>query len=233
MVLSLEMGNAMVARVSESERVIAAGTFLFANFEPEELETALELLKARRKRFPKGAFLQRIGEPFSHFGIVLAGEIECSFQNEGFGKIDMNRFTAGETYGAALACAGVSSSPMQVAAVSDADVLLLDFSSIESSSEGTVEAKLALNMVRVLARQNLLLNRKVRIFGQSSIRDRLAVYLAECATDDRGFAIVPYSQTALARYLGVNRSALSREIGRMRDEGLLVTDGTRMRLKHG
>ena len=80
---------------------------------------------------------------------------------------------------------------------------------------------------------NLHLNRKVRIFGQSSMRDRLAVYLAECETDDQGFAIVPYSQTGLARFLGVNRSALSREMGRMRDEGVLVTDGSRMRLARG
>ena len=220
----------MAVRINEVERTIAAGSLLFENLEPEELETAFELLRARRKHLPKGSFLQRAGEPFSHFGIVLAGEIECSFQNEGFGQIGVNRFTAGETYGAALACAGIGASPMQVTAISDADVLLLDFSSIGSSSGGPVEAKLAQNMVRVLERQNLHLNRKVRIFGQSSMRDRLAVYLAECATDDQGFAIVPYSQTGLARYLGVNRSALSREIGRMRDEGILVTDGTRMRL---
>lgn len=222
----------MSVKISTVERAIAAGSLLFDGFDSEELESAFDLLRARRGHFPKGSFLQRIGEPFSYFGIVLSGEVECSFHNEDFGQIGMNRFTAGETYGASLACAGVDASPMQVVALSDADVLLLDFSSIGYSSGGPVEARLALNMVRVLSRRNLHLNRKVRIFGQSSMRDRLAVYLAECETDDQGFAIVPYSQTGLARFLGVNRSALSREMGRMRDEGILVTDGTRMRLTH-
>lgn len=222
----------MAAKINEVERTIASSSLLFDNIGPEELETSFELLRARRKHFPKGSFLQRAGEPFSQFGIVLAGEVECSFQNEDFGQIGMSRFTAGETYGAPFACAGVDASPMQVIALSDADVLLLDFTSLNAAPGGSVETRLALNMVRVLARQNLYLNRKVRIFGQSGIRDRLAVYLADCETDDQGFAIVPYSQTDFARYLGVNRSALSREIGRMRDEGILVTDGMRMRIAH-
>ncbi len=224
------MGYAMTARISAGERSIAASSLLFEGLGDEGLESAFELLKARRRHFPKGSFLQRIGEPVSHFGIVLTGELECSFHNEGFGQVGMSRFTVGETYGVTLACAGVDESPMQVVALSDADVLLLDCSTLASSSKEPLVARLALNMVRVLARQNLHLNRKVRILGQSSMRDRLAVYLAECETDDQGFAIVPYSQTDLARFLGVNRSALSREIGRMRDEGVLVTDGMRMRL---
>lgn len=220
----------MAVKLNTVEHAIAAGSILFAGFDTEELKLAFELLGARKRHFPKGSLLQRIGEPFSHCGIVLSGEVECSFHNEGFGQVGVNRFTAGETYGASLACAEVDTSPMQIAAFSDADVLQLDFSSLGLSSNETIELRLALNMVRVLSKQNMHLNRKVRIFGQSSMRDRIAVFLSECETDDQGFAIVPYSQTGLARFLGVNRSALSREMRRMRDEGILVTDGSRMRL---
>lgn len=223
----------MAARISVVERAIAAGSLLFDGFGSEELETAFDLLGALRRHVSKGSFLQRVGEPFTRFGIVLAGEVECSFHNEGFDQIGMSRFTTGETYGASLACAGVDASPVQIVALSDTDVLLLDCSSLESSLGEPVAVKLTLNMLHALARQNLHLNRKVRIFGQSRMRDRLAVYLAECETDDQGFAIVPYSQTDLARFLGVNRSALSREMGRMRNEGALVTDGSRMRLTKG
>ncbi|MCI6681417.1 MAG: helix-turn-helix domain-containing protein, partial [Parafannyhessea umbonata] len=45
-----------------------------------------------------------------------------------------------------------------------------------------------------------------------------------------GWVTVPLSQTALAQFIGGNRSAVSREMGRMVDEGVLERDGNRMRL---
>ena len=41
---------------------------------------------------------------------------------------------------------------------------------------------------------------------------------------------IPYSREALAAFLCVNRSALSRELGRMEQEGILQTKGKRFAL---
>ena len=74
------------------------------------------------------------------------------------------------------------------------------------------------------------MNQKVRILSQKGLRDRILFYLDTLPKDKNGFVKIPFTRTALAEYLGVNRSALSREIGRMQNENLLIVDGSKMKL---
>ena len=74
-----------------------------------------------------------------------------------------------------------------------------------------------------------ILNQKVRILSQKSQRDRILIYLGTLPKDKNDFVKIPFTKTALAEYLGVNRSALSRELGRMQNEGLLVIDGKKIK----
>ena len=100
----------------------------------------------------------------------------------------------------------------------------------QSDVHSPVRVVLAENLIKSLARKNLILNQKVRILSQKSLRDRILIYLGTLPKDKNGFVKIPFTQTALAEYLGVNRSALSRELGRMQNEKLLIVDGRRMKL---
>ena len=81
--------------------------------------------------------------------------------------------------------------------------------------------KLAQNLIRGLAAQNVYQNRKVRILSQKKLRDRIGIFLGEMLRQPDGAIRVELTTTAMAEFLGVNRSALSRELGAMQDEGLL------------
>ena len=78
-----------------------------------------------------------------------------------------------------------------------------------------------------MAYYNVLIN---RIANQKSLRDRILIYLHSLAPDSEGYLHVPFTQTALAEFLGVNRSALSRELGRMQDENLIEVNDKKMKL---
>ena len=80
------------------------------------------------------------------------------------------------------------------------------------------------------ARQVLAFNTKVRILGQKRLRDRLKIYLQTLTPNADGVYVLPYSRTSLADFLCVDRSALSRELCRMRDEGILSFSGSRIRI---
>ena len=133
-------------------------------------------------------------------GLLLKGKIESSFQNENYNQITMHTFTGGYLFGEALVINDAKNSPVQVRAVEDCIILFVDF-----------------------------LNQKVRILSQKSLRDRILIYLGTLPKDKNGFVKIPFTQTALAEYLGVNRSALSRELGRMQNEGLLIVDKEKMK----
>ena len=77
-------------------------------------------------------------------------------------------------------------------------------------------------MLGELAEKNLRLNEKLTHMGQRTTRAKLMSYFSAEAQRRGGYEFdIPFSRQQLADYLGVERSGLSLELGKMRDEGLL------------
>ena len=78
------------------------------------------------------------------------------------------------------------------------------------------------NLLGELAEKNLRLNEKLTHMGQRTTRAKLMSYFSAEAQRRGGYEFdIPFSRQQLADYLGVERSGLSVELGKMRDEGLL------------
>ena len=205
--------------------------YLFEGISDEQLSEAIKILNGRIKKIEKGEYVVRLGDVLHSAGLLLKGKIESSFQNENFDQITMHTFVGGYLFGEALVINGAKNSPVQVRAVEDCIILFIDLVEIyRSDNHSSVRVILAENLIRSLARKNLILNQKVRILSQKGLRDRILFYLDTLPKDKNGFVKIPFTRTALAEYLGVNRSALSRELGRMQNENLLIVDGSKMKL---
>ena len=205
--------------------------YLFDNVDDEQLPEAIKLLNGRIKKVEKEDFIVQLGGVLQNAGLLLKGKIESSFQNENFDQITMHTFGGGYLFGEALVINGIKNSPVQVRAVEDCIILFIDLAEIyQSDIHSPLRVILAENLIKSLARKNLILNQKVRILSQKSLRDRILIYLGTLPKDKNGFVKIPFTQTALAEYLGVNRSALSRELGRMQDEELLTVEGKKINL---
>ena len=204
--------------------------YLFDGIKDEQLPEAIKLLNGRIKRVEKDDFIVKLGGVLRNAGMLLKGRIESSFQNENYDQITMHTFGGGYLFGEAIVINSAKNSPVQVRAVEDSIVLFIDLSAIyQSEIASPLRTILAENLIKSLARKNLILNQKVRILSQKSLRDRILIYLGTLPKDKNGFIKIPFTQTALAEYLGVNRSALSRELGRMQNEGLLIVDKEKMK----
>ena len=205
--------------------------YLFDGIKDEQLTEAIKLLNGRIRKVEKDDFIVQLGGVLRNAGLLLKGKIESSFQNENYDQITMHTFGGGYLFGEAIVINSAKNSPVQVRAVEDSIVLFIDLSAIyQSDVHSPILVVLAENLIKSLARKNLILNQKVRILSQKSLRDRILIYLGTLPKDKNGFVKIPFTQTALAEYLGVNRSALSREIGRMQNEERLIVDGRRMKL---
>ena len=204
--------------------------YLFDGINDEQLPEAIKLLNGRIKKVEKDDFIVQLGGVLRNAGLLLKGKIESSFQNENYDQITMHTFGGGYLFGEAIVINSAKNSPVQVRAVEDSIVLFIDLSAIyQSEIASTLRMILAENLIKSLARKNLILNQKVRILSQKSLRDRILIYLGTLPKDKNSFVKIPFTQTALAEYLGVNRSALSRELGRMQNEGLLIVDKEKMK----
>lgn len=205
--------------------------YLFEGIGDEQLTDAIRLLNGRIKKIEKDEFIVKLGGRLDNAGLLLKGRIESSFQNESFDQITMHTFGGGYLFGEALVINDAKNSPVQVRAVEDCIVLFIDLRAIyQSDIHSPLRAILTGNLIKSLARKNLILNQKVRILSQKGLRDRILIYLQTLPKDKNGYVRIPFTQTILAEHLGVNRSALSRELSRMQNEAVLIVEGKRMKL---
>ena len=139
----------------------------------------------------------------------------------------------GGLFAESFACARAESLPVTVTAAADAAVLLIDCGRISApcSAACTFHTRLISNLLQVLAEKNLSLAGKLGHLSGRTIRERLLSYLEEqAARTGRATVTVPFDRQALADYLCVDRSALSRTIGALQREGVLTVRRDRFTL---
>lgn len=208
-------------------------TPLFAGIAEQDMEAMLDCLGAVERKFSRGEAVFRAGEPARWLGVVLSGRLQvCREDREGRRTVLSSVPPAG-IFGEAHACAGTEALPVSVWAVEDSGVLLLDIARVVGvcPSSCTFHSRLVTNLLSVLAGKNILLSAKLEHVSQRTIQEKLLSYLsAQAARAGSDSFSIPFDRQALADYLCVDRSALSRELSALRREGILEAEKNRFRL---
>ena len=207
---------------------------LFRGIGAEELAGLLSCLGAAPRRVEKGATILAAGDPATHLGVVLAGRVQVSRLTAEGQRIVMGELGPGQLFAESFACARAEVLPVTAVAAAGGAVLLLDSRRLAApcSAACAFHARLISNLLSVLADKNLFLAGKVEHLAGRTIRERLLSYLEELsARTGREAVTVPFDRQALADYLCVDRSALSRTIGQLTREGVLAAERNRFVLK--
>ncbi|MCL2492159.1 MAG: Crp/Fnr family transcriptional regulator [Coriobacteriia bacterium] len=177
--------------------------------------------------YKKGQTIWHAGDEVRALGFLYKGAAQViSIDRDGKRSIHA-AIKSGEPFGGAFVCAQVHSIPHSVIAVEASKVLFLDHRAIIDTCSKACAAhrKLIENLIVGLAEETLSLKHKLRIIGKHSTREKLMAYLEDEAERCGSNSItVPFKRQELADYLGVERSALSAEISKMRDEGILESE---------
>lgn len=207
---------------------------IFRGIPGEELPELLKLLNSVTKRFLKGETIYNQGQVQRMSGIVLSGTAELHFCDENFNLVNLIHLKEGEVFGAAMTLTGKTSSPMELLALSDCEVLFLDFTVLldeDPSALSPAAHRLTVNLMQEFARRLQFLNVRVRILSQRRLRDKIKVYLQTLPHTEDWVFHVPMNRNKLADFLYADRSALSRELSHMQEEGILEVKGRDLRLK--
>ena len=87
------------------------------------------------------------------------------------------------------------------------------------------------NLLQVVAQKSLQLNRKIQFMSQKTTQEKLMAYLLDQAKEKGSSEFtIPLDRQALADYLGVERSAMSAELSKLRAMGVLESKGSRFTL---
>ena len=206
---------------------------LFEGIPSARINELFTHLAVREVALKKGDVLFRSGTKITEFAVIISGRLAISsYDADGHRKI-IELLESMDTVAISLAVADVQSVAISVEARQDSEVILFNANKILNPVGKPNEEHIRLfrNITKELARKTVLLGRKMRIISSRGISERLMKYLIEESVrrGSKEFDI-PYDRQALADYLCVERSALSAEIGKLVDKGVIESHKSHFKL---
>lgn len=208
-------------------------TQLFAGADEKEIAAMLDCLQARICIYKKGEYVLRQGEHINYITVVIEGSLHIQNNDYWGNNSIISTVSPGEVFGEAYAVPGSGAIPNDVVAVEDSAVIFFDVKKLLTvcSSGCKFHTMVIQNLFFTLSEKNRKLVQKLSHMSKRSTKEKLISFLSEEAKrqNSRSFAI-SFNRQQLADYLSVDRSAMSNELCKMRDEGLITFEKNRFTL---
>ena len=212
-----------------SIRAVLAKSQLFCDHTPAELIAVTDRLRHRISEFPRGTILAVEGAPCSHIGIILEGAVEIQKVMASGRATTIDRLEEGQIFGEALVFSRERSYPATITSLRRTVVMYVSGDEIIRLCRE--DAGFLRRFLGLLSGKILMLNRRVRDLSYASIRQKVAARILEMAEiQDAREIRLGVTRREMAEELGVPRPSLSRELARMRDDGLIDFARDRIRI---
>ena len=199
-----------------------AQSMLFHGMTEPEILSALEALHGEEKAYQKGSVVLRAGETTDRMGMVLSGSVTVESTDVWGNRTILSLLDGGQFFGEVYALLPGEVLLVDVRVVEDCRILFLTLSAMEGCSE-VWAGKLLRNLLTISARKNLALSGRSFHTAPKTVRGRVMAYLNSISLQQRSRAFaIPFDRQQMADYLNLDRTALSKELGKMRDEGLIA-----------
>ena len=197
---------------------------LFAGIEQNEILSLLHCVDAKVLNYKKGEFVLRQGDEMEDIALLLDGSLHIQSDDYWGNRSILGYVSGGEIFGEAYVLSHDSRILNDVVAVENSVVMFINAKRIISvcSSTCAFHTKVVQNMFLVISEKNKKLVQKLGHVCKRSIREKLNSYLSQEAKKQKSpNIIIPFNRQQLADFLSVDRSAMSNELCKMRDEGLI------------
>ncbi len=208
-------------------------TKLFSGVGEEDVTSMLSCLGARLKSYKKGEFVLRQGEHLSDIVVLVEGKLHIQKDDYWGNRSILGLIEVGEMFGEAYVSPESSSLLNDVVAVEDSTAIFFDVKRIITTcpSACRFHSMVVQNMFFEISEKNRKLVQKLGHMSKRTTREKLISYLSEEAGRQNSSSFsIPFNRQQLADFLSVDRSAMSNELCKMRDEGLLEFNKNQFRL---
>lgn len=204
---------------------------LFTQIRPEDYPHLLSCVNATEKQYRCDEYLWLNGDHITSLGIVLSGSLEISKENAAGQKHILDFVAPGQIFAEGIICTKDKISPVSVLSREASRILFLPFDKVihPCGHSCGFHYRLTQNMITILGEKNKMLSRKIELLTLKGMREKLATYLLyeeirfqrdSSSKNSHSFTITP-NRNELADYLNVSRSSMCRELGRMKEEGII------------
>ena len=199
-------------------------TQMFSGVGEGEIESMLSCLETRLLKYKKGEYVLRQGEYIRDIIILVEGSLHIQKDDYWGNRSILGHITTGEMFGETYTAPNSGALLNDVVAIEDSTVLFFNVKGILTtcSSACRFHSLVIQNLFYAISEKNKKLVQKLEHMSKRTIREKLISYLSEESEKQNNPTFqIPFSRQQLADFLSVDRSAMSKELCKMRDEGLI------------
>lgn len=201
--------------------------FIFNHIPTESLEKMMHCFRAVRKTFPPEESILRYTDSTETIGVILAGEAQLvKYDYDGYKNI-IEHLNKNCVFGSLL-LRPFAKEAFEVVALSECSVLFFDYAHLVKRCEKACShhSILTSNMLQILSSQSQYLHMRIDVLSQRTTRGKLLSYFQVLSRQQQSSCItLPFPLYSLADYLFVDRSAMFREMKKMKEEGMITSKG--------
>ncbi len=209
-------------------------TQMFSGVEESDIEIMLVCLGARLGEYKKGEFVLRQGEHINDIMVLVEGDLHIQKDDYWGNRSILGNIAVGDMFGEAYVAPQSGAILNDVVAIEDSTVIFFDVKRVITTcpSACRFHSMVVQNMFFAISEKNKKLVQKLGHMSKRTTREKLISYLSEEAKKQNSSKFtIPFNRQQLADFLSVDRSAMSNELCKMRDEGMLKFEKNRFELK--
>lgn len=199
-------------------------TKLFSGIGADNILSMLGCLNATVQSHKKGEYVFRQGEYIHSLTLLAEGRLHIQKEDYWGNLSILNEIRPGEMFGEAYIVPNSGTLMNDVVATEDSTILSFDIDRVLSVCPSTCpfHTSLVKNLFYTISEKNKSLVQKLGYMSQRTTREKLLSYISDEAKRQNSSTItIPFNRQQLADFISVDRSAMSNELCKMRDEGIL------------
>ena len=202
---------------------------LFKGLDDNEIIEIKEFL-SDVKTYDSKEIIFNTGDAINYFGILLKGQVDLSIEDVFGNKAILSKLTGPALFAESVLIGGVGEIPLSVVASDNSEVIFFDYKAYKSSGSTSL-IKVQDNLIKILAGKNLFMRDKLNLLSLPSTRAKILYFLSNEARKRKSkYFEIDFNISELAQFLNLNRSSLSRELSKLKKEGLIDYDNKTFRI---
>ncbi len=198
--------------------------FLFDGVEEADVSRMMSCFNVQTQKFASGEQICDFEESSERIGIVMSGSAALIRIDPGGNRAVLENMVENDVFGEMLAFSGRADKGVSVVCEERCEVAFIMYEHIAKRCGKACRCHTIAveNMFKVMARKTQQLSERIEVLSNRSIRDKLLCYFGiQAMRAGKNTFTLPFSMSFLAEYICSDRSAMTREIKKMCDEGIL------------
>lgn len=199
-------------------------SMIFRGMSDQDVANSLRFLEANEQNFRKGATILHAGDITDKLGLVLQGSVTIESDDVWGNRTILSNADSGEIFAETYALLDGEPMLVNVVANEDCRILFLRIGSLKRLQNNMEQwtMRLVTNLLIITTHKNLVLSSRSFHTAPKTVRGRVMAYLNSVSMQKHAREFnIPFDRQQLADYLNLDRTALSKELGKMKKDGLI------------